>query len=186
MSLDPSTPQRVPVVPGPVVPGVPPTAVFRSKPLVSPLIVVLVVASVIGLVLGAAVAGDLAREPSGRRPATAGAAPDPATVSFASLSDQQWRLIAAKPGAHAGAAIVVFGSVTEAGFAGGAVRVRAGGTRSDSRAGGKRTGSWTDALLTGDELLLDGLAVNDEFTAKVIVSGGATVPRLEVRHIEIV
>jgi len=178
MSYDPYTQQRIPVVPGPAAPAFPPTEpIVRSKPLVSPLIVVLVVASVIGLVLATVVAGDLAREPTGRRAAPTGAAPDLATVSFTVVSDRQWRLIAAKPGAYAGAAIVVSGSVKEAGFAGGAVRVRAGGTRRDSR---------TDALLTGDELLLGNLAVDDEFTAKVIVSGGTTAPRLDVRHIEIV
>ena len=179
MSPDPFIQQRIPVVPGPPATGFPPTEeIVRSKPLVSPLIVVLVVASVIGLVLGTAVAGDLAREPSGRRAAaTAGVPPDLATVSFTAVSDQQWQLIAAKPGAYAGAAIVVFGTVEEAGFAGGAIRVRAGGIRRESR---------TDALLTGDELLLGSLAVDDEFTAKVIVTGGTTAPRLEVRHIEIV
>jgi hypothetical protein len=178
MSHDPFVQQRIPVVPGPVAIGSPPTEeIVRSRPRVSPLVVVLVAASVIGLVLGTAVAGGLAREPAGRRATTAGAAPDLATVSFTAVSDRQWQLIAAKPGAYAGAAIVVFGSVEEAGFAGGVVRVRAGGTRRDSR---------TDALLTGDELLLGNLAVDDEFTAKVIVAGGTTAPRLEVRHIEIV
>lgn len=99
-------------------------------------------------------------------PAATPAKPKPPT--FAKVSSRAWSKIARDPEANAGKAIIVYGAITQFDSATGNDMFRA-------NVDGVRHREWyeydTNTVLTADEALIDDLANEDMFEAKVIVSG---------------
>jgi hypothetical protein len=153
-----------------------------------PLIVGCSLAVLIGLILfGAAI-----RNLTTPRPVAATSAPraEPTgsfSGEFRTLTARQWLKIAKNPDAHLGEAIVVFGKVTQFDTVTGLDTFRA-------RVGARRSSYPTPAVLTGDAEGLADLLQADEFQANVIVTGsirdkpmlegGATIPRLQIRTLQ--
>lgn len=119
------------------------------------------------------------------------AAPKPKPVTYAKVSSRAWSKIARDPSAHVGKTIVVYGGITQFDSATGNSMFRA-------NVDGVRHSEWfdydTNTVLTApDPALIDDLATEDMFEAKVVVSGefsyestfGAelSTPELEIRSI---
>lgn len=113
-------------------------------------------------------------------------------VSYEQLSKRQWLKIAKNPDSHIGEAIVVYGSVTQFDTATGVDTFRADVGASN------REYSFdypTNTILSGDEDELSDLVEDDEFRAKVTVTGSltydtqiggeTTVPQLQVESIKV-
>jgi hypothetical protein len=118
--------------------------------------------------------------------------PKPIVVEYKSLTARQWKKIAKDPDSYYGDTFIVYGVVTQFDAATGTDTFRANiGAKNMSESYDYET----NTMVTGPESALDDLVEDDEFRAKVAVTGSfsyetqmggeTTAPQLEVRSIKV-